>query len=453
MLTLQNLYFFTAPDALFKPRSKQVPTPTKKQADVTGISPAKTYIQTLASLSSSRPATNNSHDKVRIDEQIKTSTGTEIRNPQKKKHADQDSEAEAPEAEELSSVMEGRQLRKRPQVAAADQGSPNKIGRLEKAEHIEVPKYSKEEEVKKTEKDKLDLVLGKEDSACQESENAVEPRHLRKRQQREIDQASPSKSKRTAIVKTKPDEMMKSSNTQKADERSPSKIHSIEKESRSVCRKNTNPEKAKEGTNKDKVLNDCERPKSVEKQGNNPKELGSHHSSKEHDLKSITNCSNNNSSSSKSDMDSELSRLERKRRLDIVLRRIDNSDDSSSETNETHEGEKCENLKTGDRKSKQNKSGDIDKKENHHKGSQAAGVDTEADEDMDSFDTMLAGLAKEDIKSKTSSNKSNQDRENCGNKKQTSRSSGPVNNAVVDEVRITRAGQKANQQTCKGNVL
>ena len=423
--------------------------------------------------------TNTSNDKSRTDKQDKTSADTETRNLHKKERADQDSKTEASEDEESPSIIKGRGLRKRQQIVTTEQGSPSKLDRLEKVEHKEVPKYSKGQEVKHlTEKDKSNLDLGKEDS---ESVNSVEPRHLRKRQQREIDQPSPSKSKRTAVEKTKPDEILKSSKAQKADfgqdeldadgmtdtsklrqlrkrsekiasnERSPSKIHSVEKESGSACEEKSSPEKTKQkGKNIFEVLNDCEMPKSVEKQGNKHKEIGSHHSSKEHNLKSITNCSNNSSSPSKSSMDSDVSRLERKRRLDIVLRRIDNSDDSSSDSDGTHEVEKGGKQKIGDRKSRKKRSDDIDKEEIHRKKIPAAGVDTEADEVMDSFDTMLAGLAKEDIKSKTSSDRSNQDRETRGNKKQTSHSSGPVNND--DDVRITRAGQKANQQTRKGNI-
>ena len=448
----------------------------------TDTSPVKKYKQTLAISRPSNTTTNNSNDKSRTDKQDKTSADTETKNLQKKKHADLDSKTKASEDEELPSFKEGRRLRKRQQIATSDQGSPSKIDRLEIAEHKEVPKYSKGQEVKNLTEDKLNLDLGKEDSDSEESVKSVEPRHLRKRQLREIDQPSPSK--RTAVEKTKPDEILKSSKAQKADfgqdeldadgmtdtselrklrkrsekiatnERSPSKIHSVEKESGSACEEKSSPEKTKQkGKNIFVVLNDCEMPKSVEKQGNKHKETGSHHSGKEHNLKSITNCSNNSSSPSKSSMDSDVSRLERKRRLDIVLRRIDNSDDSSSDSDGTHEVEKGGKQKNGDRKSRKKQSDDVDKEEIHRKKSPAAGVDTEADEVMDSFDTMLAGLAKEDIKSKTSSDRSNQDRETRGNKKQTSHLSGPVNNDdSADDVRITRAGQKANQQTRKGNM-
>ena len=486
--------FITAADALFKPRSK-IPTPTKKKDGPTtsqyfsslfpkkaAISPAKQNRNVFADLCPPKPSRDNSYEENIKDEQNKNNIDTNDRNSQKKKHADKDSKTNTAEAEELSTEGEERQLRKRPQLAAADQESPRKVGRVENAEPKESP-IKKQKLLAQKDKSNKTEDLRNDDSESEELVNLVEPRQLRKR---EVEKLSQSKDKGTAVGKNKTNEIVKWLNGQKpvagqddleafkltdsnelqvrnlrkrpqnetSNERSPSKKHSLEKKSESACEDISSPAKNKrEITSKEKIHNDGEISKGVER--NKQKEMGSDNSNKEKDLKHIKSYSNGNPSSSNTNNDSKLSRLERKKRLDIVLKRIDGGGEDSTCTAEldvTCEEARSGKTQHGDRKSRRKQSGKIDKMETGEKLGRASDVETDMDEDIDNFDKMLVDMAEEDSKTKTSSNKSNRDKENRGNIKKTSQTSSSIVNAGTDRERITRSAQKTSQQTCKGSI-
>ena len=443
------------------------------------------------------------------NERLKYIKEKEMRNSPKKKNADADLEGEVSESEEIPSIMEAKQLRKRPQKAAADQGSSNKIAAFEKAKSGGASLMSlKEKEIRNSPKKKhSDPDLERGESEAEKLPSIMEARQLRKRPQRATttDQVSPSKI--AAVEKAKPCESLKSvkeheaekspiKNTAKRDlghelesdvsdmvesrklrsrpqretigQRSPSKVSVIEMafSSRETCNiEKSSPQRPKSGLINSEA--ECESPKSVQTQVNGNKQSESHKSndeqcSKGDKLPIATKCLNmDRSSSSKSNKGCE---LERKKRLDLVLKRIDEHGNPSSD--EPHDKGKCVQLINGARKpvthsandtpkTNSGKKGDSDNngKEEKHEGGTDAEIDTEADGGMDSFDQMLAGLAKRGLQKRTDANKVIEKEETKQTIKQISHLSETVTNAADNEARITRARQKAKQQTCKGNIL
>ena len=451
------------------------------------------------------------------DERLKYIKEKEMRNSPKKKNADADLEGEVSESEEIPSIMEAKQLRKRPQKAAADQGSSNKIAAVSnKIAAVEKAKSGgaslmplKEKEIRNSPKKKhSDPDLERGESEAEKLPSIMEARQLRKRPQRATttDQVSPSKI--AAVEKAKLCESLKSvkehevekspiKNTAKRDlgheelesdmsdmvesrklrsrpqretigQRSPSKVSVIEMafSSRETCNiEKSSPQRPKSGLINSEA--ECESPKSVQTQVNGNIQSESHKSndeqcSKGDKLPIATKCLNmGRSSSSKSNKGCE---LEKKKRLDLVLKRIDEHGNPSSD--EPHDKGKCDQLINGARKpvthsandapkTNSGKKGDSDNngKEEKHEGGTDADIDTEADEGMDSFDQMLAGLAKRGLQKRTDANKVIEKEETKQTIKQISHSSETVTNAADNEARITRARQKAKQQTCKGNIL